>query len=175
MFMSASKANAVQLLTDGENRRTDGRSSIDPSLKTRTDESDAQTRVLAPRHTLDQELLPLDGLGTALNRPLKILMDQTLYASVKYSMYFAAVTTMDGGSAQDALDTIHAPGCGWTGPLVLAAAVARGAAFDALVAVTRKRSRKRLTPSWTAKIPLSPKERGRRQQSQRIQATRRRR
>jgi len=54
-------------------------------------------------------VLPLDGLGTtAFNRPLKILMDQTLYASVKYSMYFAAVTTMDGGSAQDALDTVKA-------------------------------------------------------------------
>jgi len=43
-----------------------------------------------------------------------------------------AASFLDDG-AQDALETIQANGCGWTGPLVLAAAVARGAAFDALV------------------------------------------
>eukprot|EP00550_Attheya_septentrionalis_P005765 CAMPEP_0198282202 /NCGR_PEP_ID=MMETSP1449-20131203/2051_1 /TAXON_ID=420275 /ORGANISM="Attheya septentrionalis, Strain CCMP2084" /LENGTH=463 /DNA_ID=CAMNT_0043978357 /DNA_START=182 /DNA_END=1573 /DNA_ORIENTATION=- len=57
-------------------------------------------------YEFSDRILPLDGEGNMMNRVYKILMDQTLYLSVKCSVYIMAVGVLGGQSLEDATQNV---------------------------------------------------------------------
>eukprot|EP00978_Attheya_sp_CCMP212_P030820 scaffold114610_cov43-Attheya_sp.AAC.1 len=57
-------------------------------------------------YEFSDRILPLEGEGNMMNRVYKILMDQTLYLSVKCSVYIMAVGVLGGQSLEDATQNV---------------------------------------------------------------------